>query len=395
MTAMSRRRSRVVRVIIAVVVAVGALYWWAAPQVRSAALLLDLTGTAPGIRTWLPATRYEVRRREVIVSTRHGAIAARLFLPVQRSGPTLVVFPGVHGGGVDEPRFVALSQKLASTGATVLGVPVPDLREYRLTPRATDVIEDAIAWAAADRDLAPHGRVGVVAVSFAGGLALVAAGRPGMDQKISALFALGAHADLPRVIRYLCLAEGAPATLAPPHDYGVVLMLRASVADVVPAEQVRALDLALVTFLDASSAESADPARSRALFDQVRAMEHALPEPARTLMHGVNERDVKALGLVLAPLAEKIGGHPALSPSRSPATRVPVFLLHGADDNVIPSSESTILADYLRTSGNTGIEVLLTPLISHANARTDATTSQIWNLVRFWTRMWQRFESGE
>ena len=389
---MSARRVRVLRLLV-VAGALGAVvYWFASPHIRSAALLLDLTGAAPRARTWLPASRYDVGRHDVTIPTRHGPIAARLYAPAHRVGPTLVVFPGVHGGGVDEPRFAALSQKLAATGATVLGVPVPDLREYRLTPRATDVIEDAIRWAAADRELAPHARVGVVGVSFAGGLALVAAGRPGMDQRISALFALGPHADLPRVIRYLCLAAGAPLTLAPPHDYGVVLMLRASVADVVPVEQVLALDRALVTFLDASSFESTDQARAKLLFDEARAMERVLPEPARTLMHGVNERDVKSLGRVLAPLAEKIGGDPALSPARSAATRVPVFLLHGADDNVIPSQESTTLASYLRASGNTAVDVLHTPLISHANVKTAATFSEVWTLVRFWTRMWQRFD---
>jgi dienelactone hydrolase len=390
MAAMSRHRRRA-WVLAVAIVAIGLLSWWAAPHVRSTALLLDLTGVSPGVRRWLPASRYEVSRREVTVTTRHGAIAARLFLPSRRAGPTLVVFPGVHGGGIDEPRFVAMSQTLASTGATVVGVPVPDLREYRLTPRATDVIEDAITWAAADRDFAPQGRVGVVAVSFAGGLALVAAGRPGMDRKISALFALGPHADLPRVIRYLCLADGAPVTLAPPHDYGVALMLRASLADMVPAQQAQALDRALVTFLDASSAESTDRTLSKQLFDQARVMEHELPEPARTLMHGVNERDVKSLGTVLAPLAEKIGGHPALSPVRSPPTTVPVFLVHGAADNVIPSSESTRVAEYLRNGGNQRVDVLLTALISHANAQS-APASQILELVRFWTRMWRSFE---
>jgi pimeloyl-ACP methyl ester carboxylesterase len=295
---------------------------------------------------------------------------------------------------VDEPRLVALSRRIAATGATVLSVPLPDLRRYHVTPRSTDMIEDVALWAAADHDLAPQGRVGVVAVSFAGGLALVAAGRPSLATKLTAVFALGAHADLPRVIRYLCLAEGAPQTLAPPHDYGVVLMLRSSVAKVVPADQVAALDAALVTFLDASSAETMDKAQSARLFADARAVELTLPEPSRSLMHGVNERDVRALGRVLAPLAEEIGGASALSPARSPATRVPVFLLHGSDDNVIPASEATELADYLAKSGNTQVDLLLTPLLSHAEAKPVARTGDMWRLVSFWTRLWDGLEKS-
>jgi predicted esterase len=109
-------------------------------------------------------------------------------------------------------------------------------------------------------------------------------------------------------------------------------------------------------------------------------------------MHAVNARDTKMLGRLLAPHAEQIGGAAALSPARSPATRAPVFLLHGTNDNVIPSSESTALESYLRRAGNEDVDVLLTPLISHAEARKTATAGDIWRLVRFWTRMWRRFD---
>jgi len=394
MTGMRARGKRLWRVVLVLAAAFALVAWWATPYVNSAALLMDMTGAAPGVRRWLPVRVRDVSTRDLIVPTRHGDVPARLYRANPSAGPTLVIFPGVHGGGVDEPRLVALSRRIAATGAVVLSVPLPDLRRYHVTPRSTDMIEDVTLWAAADRDLAPQGRVGVVGVSFAGGLALVAAGRPGLATKLTAVFALGAHSDLPRVIRYLCLADGAPKTLAPPHDYGVVLMLRSSVAKLVPADQVASLDAAIVTFLDASSAETMDKAQSARLFADARAAELTLPEPSRTLMHGVNERDVRALGRVLAPLAEDIGGAAALSPARSPATHVPVFLLHGSDDNVIPSSESTELAHYLAGSGNTQVDLLLTPLLSHAAAKPASGAGDLWRLVSFWTRLWTGFENA-
>ena len=381
------------RIAVAILIAAAILGWIARPYLSSAALLMDMTGAAPAARRWLPVRVGPVETRDLSVPTRHGAIPARLYAPPGGGGPAIVIFPGVHGGGVDEPRLVALSRRIAATGATVLSTPLPDLRRYRVTTRATDMIEDAAGWMATNRDLAPRGQIGVVGVSFAGGLALVAAGRPSLDGKLTGVFALGAHADLPRVIRYLCLAEGAVKTLAPPHDYGVALMLRASIALVVPADQVAPLDEAIVTFLDASSAESTDRALSARLFAEARTMEAALPEPARTLMHGVNARDVPALGKVLAPFAEEIGGAPALSPARSPATTAPVFLLHGIDDNVIPSNESVDIERYLRAAGNGRIDTLLTPLLSHADARTSAGAGEMWRLIGFWTRMVGQFET--
>ena len=368
--------------------------WWAMrPTLRSAALLMDMTGAASGLRPWIPVGKFAVTTEDVQAPTRHGPIGARLYRTSARSAPALVVVPGVHGGGVDEPRLAALSRRISAAGANVLSAPLPDLRAYRLTPNAPDMIEDVVLWMASRTDLAPKKRVGLVGVSFAGGLALVAAGRPALADRLTAVFALGAHADLPRVIRYLCMDAGAPKTLAPPHDYGVVLMLRASIPFVAPPDQQAALDRALVTFLDASSAESTDKTMSATLFEKARTVEAALPEPSRSLMHAVNSRDVPALGRLLAPYAERIGGDPALSPARSPATHAPVFLLHGLDDNVIPSSEAGVLSGYLTASGNTHLQTLLTPLISHADARSNAKTADVWKLVRFWTRLWRGFEN--
>ena len=388
---MPERRKRRWRLAVVFGVVLGAIVWFATPYARSAALLMDMTGAAPGLRRWIPIGTYAVETRDLTVPTRNGAITSRLYRPSIDRAPAIVVFPGVHGGGIDEPRLVALSRRIAAAGAAVLAVPIPELRRYELTTKATDSMEDTIRWAAAQRDFAPSGRVGVVAVSFAGGLALVAAGRPGVSELMTAFFALGPHADLPRVIRYLCLDPGAVKDLPPPHDYGAALMLRASLALMVPPEQVAPLDRAITTFLDASSAQSTDGDAASRLMAEARAAEAQLPEPARSLMHGVNERNLAALGPQLAPFSEQIGGAAALSPIRSPATRAPVFLLHGDRDNVIPANEAIALQEYLLASGNTRVDVLLTPLLSHADAKQSASFTDMWRLVTFWTRMWRAF----
>jgi acetyl esterase/lipase len=115
----------------------------------------------------------------------------------------------------------------------------------------------------------------------------------------------------------------------------------------------------------------------------------ALPEPARSLAGLVNDRNVVALGRRLLPFVEELGGDPALSPDRSPAVHVPVFLLHGSGDNVIPSSETPLLAEYLRQQGNAQVRWLLTPLVSHANI-TGAAPAEAWRLVRFWKEVLTR-----
>jgi fermentation-respiration switch protein FrsA (DUF1100 family) len=97
----------------------------------------------------------------------------------------------------------------------------------------------------------------------------------------------------------------------------------------------------------------------------------------------VNARDVARLGPVLLPHVGDLGGDPALSPARSPLPAGPVFLLHGTEDNVVPAIESTLLADTLRAH-NVPVEVLLTPLITHAEVDRGSTMTAIWRLIHFW-----------
>jgi acetyl esterase/lipase len=46
--------------------------------------------------------------------------------------------------------------------------------------------------------------------------------------------------------------------------------------------------------------------------------------------------------------------------------QAPVFLLHGEDDRVVPSSESRVLAERLRRAG-VDVDLVITPLLSHGN----------------------------
>jgi pimeloyl-ACP methyl ester carboxylesterase len=84
----------------------------------------------------------------------------------------------------------------------------------------------------------------------------------------------------------------------------------------------------------------------------------------------------------LATLCRRVRGDRGLSPARSALPGVPVFLLHGRDDTVIPATESERLAERIR--GRTLVRLLLTDLISHADADQPAHTADILRLAAFW-----------
>ena len=367
------------------------------PYAESAAFLMDLGGVSHWSRALLPGDAAPVTWRDVTIPTRHGDLAARVYAPEGYPGrvPGFIIFPGIHRGGVDEPRLAGFSRRFASAGAVVVSVPLPDLREFRVTMRTTDQIEDATLWAAGQRGIAHDGRVGLGGVSFAGGLALVAAGRPALDGRLSMVVSFGGYGDLPRTLRFLCTGVLPDGTRRQPHDYGIAVVLLEVAPAMVPSEQLEPLRRGVLTFLEGSLHDLTDKPRAAALFADARAQAARLPEPARTLLEWVNDRDVARLGPAVLPHVERLAGADELSPERAPATTAPVFLLHGETDAVIPSAETPLVADYLRRQGNTRVRALLTPLVSHADLDLDAAAGDIWNLVKFWKEMMETVKTKD
>ncbi len=381
---------RWVRVGVVIIAAIASLVWMAAPYVSALALVIDVSGREVAARSWLPVRVQPVDATDISVATRHGAVVGRLYRPsgtARVSTRTVMVVPGLHAAGVEEPRLDRLSRRLAGEGITVLSLPLPDLRQFLVTARSTDVIEDAALWLAGQSAITSTGRIGLIGISFGGGLALVAAGRPSLAGKLDMVVSFGGHGDLPRVVRYLCSGLLPDGTRQPAHDYGTVLFLLAALPHLVPAEQVAPLDRAVRVFLDASMVDVSDPARAAALFREARDLGAALAEPARSVMADVSARDATRLGPRLLDLAEQVASDPALSPERSPATRARVFLVHGAVDTVIPQTETPALAAFLQRSGAAEVNWLLTPAVSHADATTSVTASDVWALVRFWKQI--------
>lgn len=354
--------------------------------IRAAAFLVKAGGFHGTVGRAAELATGDFDERALTVPWRGGQLRGRLYRPRGASDRAMLLTPGVHASGVDEPRLVQFAKDLASVRHTVLTVELTDLTTYQITPRTTDMIEDAALWLSRQKDLAPDGRVGLMGISFAGGLSIVAAARPALRGQVAFAMSLGGHGDLPRTLRYLCTGILPDGTDNPPHDYGVTIILLSVAERVVPPEQVEPLRNAILMFLEASRLDMVDKEKSVAEFAHARARAEALPEPARTLMGYVNDRDVTHLGPLLLPHVTALGDDTVLSPSRSAAPASPVYLLHGSDDNVIPPIESSLLAETLRARGVT-VYRLATPLITHAEVNHKVTAGTVWEVVRFWGKL--------
>jgi dienelactone hydrolase len=339
----------------------------------------------------------QVSAREITIATRRGPMRARLYEPSGSHTRVALLTSGLHASGIDEPRLVRLAQQIAASHVAVVTPDIPELSRFEIAPAITDAIEDAAGWLASDGRLAPDRRAALMGISFSGGLSIIAAGRPSLAHRVAYVFSLGGHDDLARVLRYLCTGReprpipnvqlGSPTTdttfVLPPHDYGVAVILLSLAHRVVPPAQVEPLREGVRQFLWASALDGGvDKARAPAEFERVRQLAGTLPEPSATILRYVLARDVVHLGARLLPLIGANSSADALSLSKSPKPSAPVFLLHGLEDNVVPAIESEYLAEDLR--GHAPVRLLLSGLISHAEADRPVRFGDVLQLAGFW-----------
>src|SRR6185295_7732022 len=159
--------------------------WAANDYLRAAAFVVQAAGMQGYARTASKFETGEFDERTLTVPWRGGQLRARVYVPRGASDRAMLLVPGVHASGVNEPRLVQFAKDLASVRHTVLTAELTDLTEYRITPRTTDMIEDAARWLSEQKTFAPDGRVGMMGISFAGGLSIVASARPGIRDRVA------------------------------------------------------------------------------------------------------------------------------------------------------------------------------------------------------------------
>jgi pimeloyl-ACP methyl ester carboxylesterase len=210
--------------------------------------------------------------------------------------------------------------------------------------------------------------------SFAGGLSLVAATDPRYEPLLAFVVAVGAHDDLGRVLRFFTSNEaprpsGEPLRLQA-HAYGPVVLVYSHVEDFFPVADVPVARDVLRLWL-------------REDFDTARGRAQALSAEAAAKMKHVMDRDLDALAPEMnAEIAKLEPGFAAVSPSACLARiRVPVFLLHGAGDTVIPSSETEWLAH--DTPPAVLRDTLVSPAIEHVELEGRTSLGDELALVHF------------
>jgi dienelactone hydrolase len=301
--------------------------------------------------------------------TPSGPFRYRIYKPSDVSNPGgIVVLHGVHHLGLEEPRLVHFSRALAAAGIEVMTPELKDLADYHVTPETIDEI-GASAVLLSTQMKQP--KVGVMGLSFAGGLALLAACQPEYAQRIGFVFTIGAHDDLARVARFFATntVENPNGSTTPfaAHEYGVLILAYSHLEDFFSPQDVPVAREALRLWL------WEQPEASRKA-EQLSPAGHAEWE---LLLHHRDQLRQKFLDEIKLHSDEM----QAVSPhGQIGGITVPVFILHGSGDTVIPATESRWLARDI--PANKLKAILDSPAVIHANVG-DTSLREKWALVDF------------
>src|SRR3712207_4550687 len=113
--------------LIAPLVVLSAAAYAAADYVRAAGFVVRAAGMHGYARTLADLGVGSVRDERLTIPWRGGELPARWYHPARTSDRPILLVPGVHAAGVDEPRLDGVARNLAGMGHPVLSVGLPDL----------------------------------------------------------------------------------------------------------------------------------------------------------------------------------------------------------------------------------------------------------------------------
>jgi len=328
-----------IRTVLALVLAVGAC----SPRAQEARLLLqDLAaGPAP---SRLKETTPAPERRTVAFTADGQEQVADLYLPGHEPAPPamrVVVVPGLSPEGRDDPRLVALARSLARVRFAVLVPEVPGLRRLQAGPEDVADIAAAVTHFA-DRPLpvpAPEGAVGLVAISYAVGPALVAALDPAVAGDVAFLVSIGGYYDMVSAITYVTTGyfrerPGGPWVRGDPNPRAKWVFAERNVDRLDDPDDQEALAAMARRKLNDLSAPVDDllgrmGPEGRAVYALIANTD---PDAVPDLIDALPD-DLRRAMTTLSPAAQDWS-----------TLRAHLYLIHGRGDPVIPATESERLA---------------------------------------------------
>jgi pimeloyl-ACP methyl ester carboxylesterase len=278
---------------------------------------------------------------------------ALVYYPTQSPATSAIVLAaGLSEQGCHHPRLIALSKLLAGKGVLVVTPDIMEFRKFDISPKAIDQIlfwHKQIPTLEGSRNVK---KTGLAGISFSGTIAMLAAARPEIRDSVGFIVAIGPYSSLIRCTKNWFAAG--PITVTgdyhPTRFYAKWIVMRAAL-EMIKAERDR-------VFLDG-------------VLNDLLLQKKVPPAPADLTPEGArwyalatmreNQSDPELSDSIERHLVGRV--YPLLSSENAIKTlRCPVFLIHGAYDDLIPPEESIELHQNLARS-----YLLISPFLTHTH----------------------------
>ena len=272
---------------------------------------------------------------------------------------TILAIHGMSVTGNRDPRLVNVCKALAACGYMVISPLYPDIQEFLIKEKTVYTIAKTIENITRNPALCPIGKISIFSASFSAGMSIIAATQPETRELVKAICAIGTYSNVETSVEFLLRRQDN-------DEYGRLIVLR--------------------NFIHYSIGPSADLSEALrvAILDNGHCREEPeLPALLSTLPHDVRRIFTRLQSesayrwyhwkRICSPAKGINGMLKRLSTVSSiDSLRAAVALVHGADDRVIPPSESVMLHRRLRECKKKS-RLSLTPAISHGDTALTAS----------------------
>lgn len=303
---------------------------------EAADLLADIAaGDAP---SRLKQTTPEPMRAAIRYRRAAGDAAADLYRNSDRPRGALVVVPGLTPHGKDDPRLVAFARSLARCQFLVLVPDVANIRSLKVSAADSAFVADAIEELAQRFAGGSERSIGLVAISYSVGPALLAAAQTRSGRLVRFIVGVGGYYDIDAALGFVTtgayrLPDGSWRR-GTPNEFGKFVFLRSNADRVADrADRARLIEIA--------ERRLANPAA------ELGYLAVRLGPDGRSVYELIDNRDPDREAALIGRLPDAIRHEiEALDLKHRDLTAIagPVFLIHGEDDAIIPSGESVKLA---------------------------------------------------
>jgi pimeloyl-ACP methyl ester carboxylesterase len=298
-------------------------------RLLEAGRLLKEIETRPAASPARVTLRYEIDGRERV---------GDLYSPAAPARAGLVIVPGANPNGKDDPRLVAFATTMARFRFEVLVPELPGLRDMRVRSDDSDIVADALVALSRHRAAQGNATVGVVAISYSVGPAILALLGGRARGAAHFLLGIGGYYGFETAITFFttgCYRTGSGAwRRRAPDDYGRWFFARSNADFLDDPGDRAALEAMAERGLEDAAADMSD-------------LVAALGPQGRTVHDLLANRDPDRVGRLIDALPPRMREEIVKLDLRSRDLSVldtRLILVHGHDDPLVPETESMALA---------------------------------------------------